>query len=72
MQGFPTLAWVEGKSGAVSVYSGDRSLADLTSFVKGKGSKAGAAAGVEEEEEVGGRTLACECGPVHGRWSGFA
>ncbi len=33
MSGFPTIAWVEGKGGDVSVYSGDRSLDDLTTFV---------------------------------------
>lgn len=58
VQGFPTLAWVEGKTGAVTVYSGDRSLADLTSFVKGKGSKGGAAAA--DEDEVRGIALACK------------
>lgn len=34
MSGFPTIAWVEGKGGDVSLYSGDRSLDDLTTFVK--------------------------------------
>jgi len=34
VSGFPTIAWVEGKGGDVSLYSGDRSLDDLTTFVK--------------------------------------
>ena len=34
VSGFPTIAWVDGKGGDVSVYSGDRSLEDLTTFVK--------------------------------------
>lgn len=33
MQGFPTIAFVAGKSGTVTVYEGDRSLPDMTTFV---------------------------------------
>ena len=33
VQGFPTLAWVSGKDGSVTIYQGDRSLEDLTAFV---------------------------------------
>jgi hypothetical protein len=50
VQGFPTLVWVDGKSGGTTVYEGDRSLEDLTRFVKGRGSKGGAAADEEDED----------------------
>ena len=51
VQGFPTLAWVSGKDGSVTVYQGDRSLEDLTAFVKGKGAKAAPAGEDDDEEE---------------------
>ena len=34
VSGFPTIAWVDGKGGDITVYSGDRSLEDLKTFVK--------------------------------------
>lgn len=33
VSGFPTIAWVDGKGGGITVYSGDRSLEDLKTFV---------------------------------------
>ncbi|CAL8464780.1 g4315 [Coccomyxa elongata] len=33
VKGFPTIAWVSGPTGDVTVYEGDRSLPDLTTFV---------------------------------------
>ena len=49
MSGFPTIAWVDGKGGDVSVYSGDRSLEDLKTFVKLKSKYKGGKDVTEED-----------------------
>ena len=51
VSGFPTIAWVDGKGGDVSVYSGDRSLEDLTTFVKLKSKYRDGADAAETAEE---------------------
>jgi hypothetical protein len=53
VSGFPTVAFVSGKTGEVTVYQGDRSLPDLITFVKlkVKYSSAGAEAVTKPTEE---------------------
>lgn len=51
MSGFPTIAWVDGKGGDITVYSGDRSLDDLTTFVKLKSKYKDGSDAAEKEDE---------------------
>jgi hypothetical protein len=58
VKGFPTIAFVSGPDGEITLYEGDRSLPDLTTFVtmkikdskaaKAKLTEAGQAGGAEE------------------------
>lgn len=62
VKGFPTIAFVSGPDGEITLYEGDRSLPDLTTFVtmkikdskaaKAKLSEAGGAAEEVSKDEL--------------------
>lgn len=47
VRGFPTIIFVNGKDGSIAAYTGDRSEADLISYVE----RRGAAQPPEEDED---------------------
>ena len=49
VKGFPTITFVSGRSGDVTVYSGDRTEEDLISFVNTHATLSSSAAGDHSE-----------------------